>query len=185
MINPENQTAKTWKGEGMSHQKKEELRFQDIHSTSIIGDGTKIYNFVYIGEYVEIGENCLIANFVHIDHDVKIGHNSKILSMVHIPEYTKIGSNCVIYPNTCLSNEKYPPTGKKVDLIIEDNCIVGSGSIINAGVRLGEGSVVGAGSLVTKNVAPRTVVFGHPAHRQYSREDYDKKQKAFLSKIPK
>jgi acetyltransferase-like isoleucine patch superfamily enzyme len=185
MISPENQASRTQEGESLNQQEKKELRFQDIHSTAIIGDGTKVYNFVYIGEYVEIGENCLIANFVHIDHDVKIGPNSKIMCMVHIPEYTKIGSNCVIYPNTCLSNEKYPPTGKKVDLIIEDNCVVGSGSIINAGVRLGEGCVVGAGSLVTKNVAPRTVVFGHPAHRQYSREDYDRKQKEFLSRIPK
>ena len=42
-------------------------------------------------------------------------------------------------------------------------------------MKLGEGCVVGAGSLVTKDVAPRTVVFGHPAHRQYSREDYNKK----------
>lgn len=165
----------------MSHQEKEEAKYQDIHRTAIIGDGTKVHNFVYIGEYVTIGQNCLIANFVHIDHDVKIGNNSKVMCMVHIPEYTKIGNNCMIYPNVCLSNEKYPPTGKKVEVVIEDNCIIGSGAILNAGVRLSEGCVIGAGSLVTKDVPPRTVVFGHPAHRQYSREDYDKKQKEFLS----
>ena len=165
----------------MTHQKKEETNYQDIHKTAIIGDGTKVYNFVYISEYVTIGRNCLIANFVHIDHDVKIGDNSKVMCMVHSPEYTKIGNNCMIYPNVCLSNEKYPPTGKKVEVVIEDNCIIGTGSIINAGVKLGEGCVVGAGSLVTKDVAPGTVVFGHPAHRQFSREDYNKKQKNFLS----
>jgi acetyltransferase-like isoleucine patch superfamily enzyme len=184
MIRSESKLARAPEGDNVNQQEGKEATFRDIHSTAIIGDGSRVYNFVYIGEYVEIGENCLIANFVHIDHDVKIGHNSKIMCMVHIPEYTKIGNNCVIYPNTCLSNEKYPPTGKKVDLIIEDNCIVGSGSIINAGVRLGEGCVVGAGSLVTKSVQPRTVVFGHPAHRQFSREDYDKKQQEFLSQKP-
>jgi len=169
----------------MTHQERNEMKYQDIHPTAIIGDGTKVFNFVYISEYVTIGENCLIANFVHIDHDAKIGDNCKIMCMIHIPEYTKIGNNCMIYPNVCLSNEKYPPTGKKVEVIIEDNCIVGTGSIINAGVRLGEGCVVGAGSLVTRDVAPRTVVFGHPAHRQFSREEYDKRQKEFLLRVPK
>jgi acetyltransferase-like isoleucine patch superfamily enzyme len=158
-----------------------EGKFQDIHPTAIIGDGSKIYNFVYIGEYVTIGQNALIANFVHIDHDATIGDNCKVMCMVHIPEYTKIGNNTMIYPNVCLSNEKYPPTGKKIEVVIEDNCVIGTGAIINAGVRIGEGSVIGAGSLVTKDVEPRSVVFGHPAHRQFSREEYDKKQKDFLS----
>ncbi len=157
-------------------EKGTEAKYQDIHSTAIVGDGTKVYNFVYIGEYVTIGSNCLIANFVHIDHDVTVGNDSKIMSMVHVPEYTKIGNNCMIYPNVCLINEKYPPTKRKAGLVIEDNCIVGSGTILNAGVKLGEGCVVGAGSLVLKDVAPRSVVFGRPAHRQYLRELYDQKR---------
>lgn len=154
--------------------------FQDIDSSAIIGDGTKIYNFVYIGEYVTIGDNCLIANFVHIDHDTTIGNNVKIMCMVHVPEYTKIGNNVNIFPNVCLINEKYPPTHRKVGAVIEDDCIIGSGSIINAGVTIGKGSVIGAGSLVLKNVPPQSVVFGSPAHRHFSRAEYDEKQKDWI-----
>jgi acetyltransferase-like isoleucine patch superfamily enzyme len=101
--------------------------------------------------------------------------------MVHVPEYTKIGNNCSIFPNVALINEKYPPTPRKVPLTIEDDVIVGSGTVINAGVTLGKGSVIGAGSLVLKDVAPETVVFGRPAHRQYTRDDYEKKRQAFIS----
>jgi len=40
---------------------------------------------------------------------------------------------------------------------------IGSKSIVLKGVTIGEGSVVGAGSVVTKDVAPWTIVAGNPA----------------------
>jgi acetyltransferase-like isoleucine patch superfamily enzyme len=46
---------------------------------------------------------------------------------------------------------------------IGDRVFVGSRAIIFAGVTLGEGCVVGAGAVVTKDVAPYTVVAGVPA----------------------
>ena len=150
---------------------------QDIHQTAIIGDGTKVWSFVYIGEYTTIGRNCVIANFVHIDRDVTIGDDCTIQGMVYIPEYTRIGNNCLINPCVCLINEKYPPSRRKEAVVIKDNCIVGSGSVISAGVKLGEGCVVGAGSLVLEDVQARTVVFGSPAHPYYSKQEYEKKKK--------
>ena len=153
------------------------MKCQDIHPTAIIGDGTKIWNFVYIGQYTTVGNNCMIANFVHIDRDVTIGDNCKIQGMVYIPEYTKIGNNCIIHPGVRFINEKYPPSGKKAGVIVEDNCIVGSGSVIQAEITLGEGCVIGAGSLVLEDVKPRSVVYGSPAHRHYSREEYEKKKR--------
>lgn len=161
----------------MGSEKKNESKFQDIHPTAMVGDGTKIWNFVYIGEYVIIGNNCMIANFVHIDRDVKIGNNCKIQSMVYVPEYTKIGNNCMIYSNVCIINEKYPPNKRKAGVVIEDNCIVGAGAILQAGITLGEGCVVGAGSIVLDDVKPREVVFGVPAHRHYLREEYEEKKR--------
>ena len=148
------------------------MKYQDVHPTAVIGDGTQIWNFVYIGEYTTIGSNCVIANFVHIDRDVTIGNNCTIQGMVYIPEYTKIGNNCIIHPGVCFINEKYPPSRKKAGVVVEDNCIVGSGSIIQAGITLGEGCVIGSGSLVLEDVEPRSVFFGSPAHRHYSREEY-------------
>ncbi len=46
---------------------------------------------------------------------------------------------------------------------IEDDCWIGSDVIILPGVTIGRGSVVGAGSIVTKSVAPYSVVAGNPA----------------------
>lgn len=41
---------------------------------------------------------------------------------------------------------------------------IGAGTIILPGVTIGNDAVVGAGSLVTKDVPPKTVVLGSPAH---------------------
>jgi acetyltransferase-like isoleucine patch superfamily enzyme len=42
---------------------------------------------------------------------------------------------------------------------------IGTGAVILPGVTIGEGAVVGANSVVTKSVAPYTVVGGVPAHK--------------------
>jgi acetyltransferase-like isoleucine patch superfamily enzyme len=49
------------------------------------------------------------------------------------------------------------------EVIIEDGCDVGMGSIILPRVKIGEGSIIGAGSVVTKNIPPYSVVAGNPA----------------------
>jgi carbonic anhydrase/acetyltransferase-like protein (isoleucine patch superfamily) len=46
---------------------------------------------------------------------------------------------------------------------IERGCLVGIGATILNGVRVGAGSIIGAGALVTKDVAPRSLVLGIPA----------------------
>jgi UDP-2-acetamido-3-amino-2,3-dideoxy-glucuronate N-acetyltransferase len=40
---------------------------------------------------------------------------------------------------------------------------VGGGAILCPGIEVGEEGFVGAGAVVTKDVAPRTVVVGNPA----------------------
>jgi acetyltransferase-like isoleucine patch superfamily enzyme len=48
-------------------------------------------------------------------------------------------------------------------IVVEDDVWIGSGAVICDGVRVGEGAVVGAGAVVTRDVAPHTLVAGVPA----------------------
>jgi acetyltransferase-like isoleucine patch superfamily enzyme len=48
-------------------------------------------------------------------------------------------------------------------IVVEDDVWIGAGAIITDGVRIGKGAVVAAGAVVTKDVAPYTVVGGVPA----------------------
>ena len=46
---------------------------------------------------------------------------------------------------------------------IHNDARIGAGVIILPGLTIGEGAFVGAGAVVTKNVAPHTIVAGNPA----------------------
>lgn len=46
---------------------------------------------------------------------------------------------------------------------LEDKCWLGFNVTVLSGVTIGEGAVVGSGSVVTRDVAPYTVVAGNPA----------------------
>ena len=51
------------------------------------------------------------------------------------------------------------------DIIVDKDVWIGAGAIILPGIHIGEGAIVGAGSIVTKDVAPFTIVAGNPAKK--------------------
>ncbi|MFC4210396.1 DapH/DapD/GlmU-related protein [Pedobacter lithocola] len=46
---------------------------------------------------------------------------------------------------------------------IEDDCWIGTNSVILSGVTVGKGSIIAAGSVVTKSVEPYSIMGGVPA----------------------
>jgi len=60
---------------------------------------------------------------------------------------------------------------KVLPVRIEDDVWVGHGAIILHGVTIGEGAIVAAGSIVTKDVAPYSIVAGGPARKLRDRFD--------------
>ena len=152
-----------------------------VSNKAKIGENTKIWNFVYIGDDTEIGNNVKIGSLAHIDYDVKIGDDTLIEGLVYIPPLSRIGKNVFIGPSAALTNDPYPPSGKLIGVIIEDNAIIGSRAVIKAGVTIGKNSVVGMGAVVTKDVPPDIVVMGVPEKTKYSRSEYDKRQTEWKS----
>ena len=59
--------------------------------------------------------------------------------------------------------EMDPPFGSSHALVFGAGARVGSGSVILAGVSIGEHALVGAGSVVTRDIPARAVAFGNPA----------------------
>lgn len=61
------------------------------------------------------------------------------------------------------------------DIAVHDNVFIGAKAIIKYGVTMGSNTVVAMRSVVTKNVAPNTVVGENPARKICTYEEYASK----------
>jgi acetyltransferase-like isoleucine patch superfamily enzyme len=91
-----------------------------------------------------------------------------------------IGEDVIMGPNVQIFSENHNFSDRSLTIkeqgvfrqpvVIENNCWIGSGAIILAGVTIGEGCVVAAGSVVNRSVPANSVVAGVPAKIIKSRE---------------
>lgn len=97
------------------------------------------------------------------------------IDQLYIGDYVCIGAEAVIlmggnhthrtdwfslYPFPEVIAEAYLAKG---DTVIEDGAWIGMRAMIMPGVTIGEGAIIASGALVTKSVAPYTIVAGNPA----------------------
>ncbi len=94
-------------------------------------------NFIHGGGGVHIGRDCLLGPYVQIFSENHVFADAS----TPVIEQGEVAGAVVIGPD----------------------CWIGSGSIVLAGVTIGQGAVVAAGSVVTRDIAPGVVVAGVPA----------------------
>ena len=149
------------------------INWQNDRKKIVIGNNTHIRGEIQIlghGGEICIGDWCYL------------GRNSYIWSArkIHIGNRVLISHNCNLFDNDThpLDPEERHEQFKKIvrsgqpknidlkeeEIIIEDDVLIGAGSIVMKCVRIGKSAIVGAGSVVTKDVDPYTIVAGNPAH---------------------
>ncbi len=153
-----------------------------VYERVVLEDGVETGHGVLIREDTIIGRDTKIGTATIIDGKVVIGSNTSIQSGVYIPPGVKIGSNVFIGPRAVFTNDRYPPSRRLAEIIVEDDVIVGANSVIVAGIRIGRGAVIAAGSVVTRSVDPYTVVAGVPAKPIMKRDEYDKRRVEYEEK---
>ncbi|MBS7037741.1 MAG: 2,3,4,5-tetrahydropyridine-2,6-dicarboxylate N-acetyltransferase, partial [Ligilactobacillus ruminis] len=116
-----------------------------------------------IRDQVEIGDNAVIMMGAVINIGAEIGPGSMIDMGAVLGGRAIVGANCHIGAGTVLAGVVEPPSAQPV--VIEDDVLIGANAVVLEGVRVGKGAVVGAGAVVTKDVAPHTVVMGMPAKK--------------------
>lgn len=102
---------------------------------------------LHFGKRVFVNSGCKFQDQggIYIGDDVLVGHNCMIATLNHAEDPDHRG-NMVPKP-----------------VRIGDKVWIGANVTILPGVTVGEGAILAAGAVVTKDVAPRTVVGGVPA----------------------
>ena len=124
-------------------------RHASIRTTNVLldeaGEGLTLGDRSNIGAYSYIG----CSGFIEIGSDVMMGPRVNLMAENHNYEHT---------------DETMKAQGVTRSFIrIEDDCWLGAGCTVLAGVTIGKGSIIAAGAVVTKDVAPYSVVGGVPA----------------------
>ncbi|CAN5391898.1 bifunctional UDP-N-acetylglucosamine diphosphorylase/glucosamine-1-phosphate N-acetyltransferase GlmU [soil metagenome] len=123
-----------------------------------VGDGTDIGPYSHLRTGAKIGRGVHIGNYVeikstYVNDGVKIGHVSYLGDAV-------IGAETNIGAGTITANFDGVHKNKT---IIGAKVFIGSDTMLVAPVEIGDGAKTGAGSVVTRDVAPGTLVVGVPA----------------------
>lgn len=118
---------------------------------------------IYPGVWIAPGRNLIVEDDVDLAKDVLI----TTAGGVFIGARTLIG-----YRTQILSaNHRIPPVGERIpvsgdvyaQVTIGKDVWIGANCVITPGSTIGEGAIIGAGSVVTKEVAPFSIVGGVPA----------------------
>jgi len=96
---------------------------------------------------VEIGDNCFVLEFAVVQPCARVGNNVFIWSGNHIGHHARIEDHCYIAGNVVISG----------NTVIEPYCFIGVSATLGHEITVGRESFIGAGSLITKNVAPKSV----------------------------
>ncbi|WP_339227546.1 2,3,4,5-tetrahydropyridine-2,6-dicarboxylate N-acetyltransferase [Oceanobacillus sp. FSL K6-2867] len=125
------------------------------------GINARIEPGAIIRDQVKIGDGVVIMMGASINIGAVIGDGTMIDMNVVLGGRATIGKNCHIGAGTVLAGVIEPPSAKPV--IIEDDVVIGANAVVLEGITVGKGAVVAAGAIVTKDVAPHTLVGGTPA----------------------
>ena len=148
--------------------------YQRIAPDVKLGRDVRIYAFVNLYG-CDIGDETRVGTFVEIQKGVKIGRRCKIQSHTFICEGVTIEDEVFVSHNVNFINDLMPRAttragGMKTEAewtctptLVKRRAAIGTGSVIMAGVTIGESALVGAGSVVTKDVPSGAVVAGNPA----------------------
>lgn len=134
----------------VGYQQMNELRAQKI--TEVKDKGYELVSYVHpnssIPKDLAIGENCFIMHNVNIHPRVTLGNNVFVWSGAMIGHHSQIGDNSWL--TSCANISGNVKVGK--------NCFFAVNATTGHGIEIGEASFMGANALVTKSIAPETVV---------------------------
>ena len=152
--------------------------FNQISRKAIIGEGSDIWSWNYIGRAV-LGKKNHVTNWVHIDDGCETGELCNFQPHVYLTSGVKMGDRCFWANGARVNDIKYPTSSKvqaREPVKLGIAVVVGTNAVINAGLEIGDGAVLGTLANVTRDVPRCEVWFGNPAKYYCSREEFERKR---------
>lgn len=135
--------------------------------TKLIGDGTRVWAFAYVLNGARIGRDANICSHVFIENEVVIGDRVTVKSGVQVWNGVTLEDDVFVGPNATFTNDMFPRSKHAPEAwpqtLVCRGASIGANATILPGVTIGRGAMVGAGAVVTRSVAPETLVVGNPA----------------------
>jgi UDP-2-acetamido-3-amino-2,3-dideoxy-glucuronate N-acetyltransferase len=132
-----------------------------------IGPGAVVGDQVYVRERSALGRDSLVGRGCSIENDVAIGARARIQTDSYITAFSEIEDDVFVAPRVITTNDM--TAGRRAAGValrgprLRRACRIGAGAVLLPGIEVGEEAFVGAGSVVTRDVAPRSLVVGSPA----------------------
>ena len=145
--------------------------FSCIHKTSKVESGSTVVKST-VSRHSFCGYDCSILNcdigaFCSIASRVSIG------GVRHPTEFVSTSPVFLSHKDSVkakFATHDYLPI---IRTAVGNDVWIGEGAFIKAGVKVGDGAVIGMGAVVTKDVAPYSIVAGNPARLIRMRFDND------------
>lgn len=121
--------------------------------------------YASLGDYSYLGPNCMVADarigkFCAIAASVRIGAPNHPMDRASLHRFTY----CPEYYSADATRDHGFFQGRRGDLVVIGHDVwIGHGVIVLPGVHVGDGAVLAAGAVVSRDVAPYTIVGGVPA----------------------
>jgi acetyltransferase-like isoleucine patch superfamily enzyme len=133
-----------------------------IGAGCIVGDQACVRERVTLGDDVVVGRGSLVEN------DTTVGRGTRIQADAYVTAYSTLEEDVFIAPCVVTTNDNFMGrTEQRKELMkgptIRRGARVGGGAVLLPGIEIGEEAFVGAGAVVTKDVLPKTIVYGNPA----------------------
>ena len=132
-----------------------------------VGPRAVIGDQAHVRERASVGEGSVVGRGSAIDNDVAIGARVRIQTDCYLTAYSLVEDDVFIAPRVVTSNDnamgRHERGLRLRGATLRRACRVGAAVVLLPGIEVGEEAFVAAGSLVTRDVAARSVVMGAPA----------------------
>ena len=147
-----------------------------IGANAVLYTGIQIGTNVLIGDLASIREGCVFGNQVVVGrgclvmYDSRIGDRSRVIDGAILTGNMVVEEDVFMGPgvNSVNDNDVYLKRYGLEDFsvkgpIIRRFALIGTGANLAAGIEVGMGAIVAPSAMVTRDVAPWTIVAGVPA----------------------